>query len=116
MTVLFLDDAEARWEVARAALETNPGGAMWVTTAGDAIKAIQDNFFDCVFLDHDLGGEVYVESGREDCGMEVVRWIIENRPQIDMIIVHTWNVPAGRNMVAYLMAAGYRTEYRPFGT
>ena len=70
---------------------------------------------DTVFLDHDLGGEVFVESEREDCGMEVVRFIVENKPEIRQIVVHTMNGVAGIEMRNKLMDAGYKnTDYVAF--
>lgn len=66
-------------------------------------------------LDHDLGGKVFVDSNREDCGMEVVRWIMRNRPFIGRVIVHSWNEPAARRMVADLRRRDYAVSYAPFG-
>jgi hypothetical protein len=79
------------------------------------IKAIEESDkVDALFLDHDLGGEVYVDSSRKDCGMEVVRFIVENKPKVSQIIVHTLNQNAGINMTNQLRNAGYEVKYIPF--
>ena len=69
-------------------------------------------------LDHDLGGEIYVDSGRPDCGMEVVRWLAaEPRAHIAqaMFIIHTHNATAAKSMLQSLLDHGYQAVYRPFG-
>jgi hypothetical protein len=58
-------------------------------------------------LDHDLGGEVYVDPSRPDCGMEVVRWMAENRPEVGRVIIHSLNTSASLEMERQLRAAGY---------
>ncbi len=112
MRILFLDDDPKR---GNAFLHDHPG-ARWVLTARDCIDALSDPWNE-VWLDHDLGGEVYVDSGREDCGMEVVRWIRENRPEHLMdtrFTVHSFNAPAAMHMVGDLRGAGYNVVYQPF--
>ena len=86
-----------------------------VKTAEDAILALKTYKFDLVSLDHDLGGRVYQPSNSEDCGMEVVRWIVEHLPPIDCIIVHSWNIPASIRMADKLYRAGYDVKRMPLG-
>tara|TARA_R110000803_G_scaffold169444_2_gene232460 strand:+ start:2894 stop:3265 length:372 start_codon:yes stop_codon:yes gene_type:complete len=113
MNILFLDDDNERIRQFR----TKIPGAVVVKTAEQAIKALQkEDIWNIVFLDHDLGGEEFVDSNREDCGMEVVRWIIKKDAHIRNIIVHTHNTPAGEYMTALLKEALYETNYVPFGT
>ena len=101
--VLFLDDNPAGrlWFGLHAVcFET-----MWLHDAEGAIKCLQtyhEEGFDLVYLDHDLGEETFVDSDRKDCGMEVVRWIVANKPKIGEIVVHTMNTPAGHGMVRAL--------------
>lgn len=54
---------------------------------------------DVMFLDHDLGGETYVDPSHENTGSEVVRWLLTNRVNVDKIVVHTLNPYAGKRMV-----------------
>lgn len=106
MNILFLDDNDERIKGANKAYNgTNSGNILFTTkTAQGAIDAMKNNSFDLVHLDHDLGGEVYVDSSREDCGMEVVRWIIQNNPDIKVISIHSWNEPASLEMMLRLNA------------
>lgn len=48
-----------------------------VDKAHEAIQALKDHTFDLICLDHDLGGQVMVDSSREDTGAEVARYILE---------------------------------------
>jgi hypothetical protein len=111
--ILFLDDDPDR---ARAFLLRRPD-AVWVETAEDCIARLEE-FWDQVHLDHDLGGEVFVDSNRPDCGMEVVRWLCNvssARFQNTLFIIHTYNAEAGEAMVRSLCESNYEAVYRPFG-
>lgn len=110
---LFLDDDPAR---AAQFLAEDPE-AVWVETASDCIARLEERW-DEVHLDHDLGGEHFVDHGREDCGMEVVRWLcLVRRPHLRpaRFFVHSHNPGAATMMGLELLAAGYQVELRPFG-
>ncbi len=87
-----------------------------VETANDMIDLLKstDIEVDFLLLDHDLGGEEFVDSDREDTGFEVVRWITEHKPQIKKIIVHSCNPSAGPAMVQVLSRIGYNAIYVNF--
>ena len=112
--LLFLDDDPERAEVF---LTENPK-AVWVKTASDCIARL-DEPWDEVHLDHDLGGEHFVDLSREDCGMEVVRWLsMFARPHLKptRFFVHSHNDSAATMMGMQLMMSGYTVEVRPFGS
>lgn len=110
--ILFLDDYNLRLKW--AADEFYDDDLVAVTTAAGAIMALENyGPWDLVMLDHDLGGEVFVDRMRKDCGMEVVRWITKNKPEIAEIIVHSGNQNAAKIMVWGLKKHGYAAEYRP---
>lgn len=112
MKILFLDDSIHR---TAAFARATPNDEVTLTqTAQATIEALTNEVFDEVWLDHDLGGQVYQSSDREDCGMEVVRWIIRNLPPINKIVVHSWNIPAAKQMRDMLWRAGYRVIQVPF--
>ena len=67
--VLFMDDDPARG----ASFLAEYPDAVWVQTAEDCIAHLAEPW-DEVHLDHDLGGDVFVDFERDDCGMAVVRW------------------------------------------
>ena len=110
-TVLFLDDCPKR---TKKFVSRYPY-AKCAETAEGIIKLIKgEEQIDALFLDHDLGGAVYVDSGREDCGMEVARYLVDNKHAISRIYVHSLNRPAGLEMTSKLKDAGYKTQYIPF--
>ena len=113
MRILFLDDDHQRAEIF---LAQNPQ-AVWVETVLDCLDKLQESW-DEVHLDHDLGGEHYVTHDREDCGMEVVRWLsLAARPHLraTKFVVHSHNPNGATMMGMQLMVNGYTVEVRPFG-
>lgn len=94
---------------------------IWVQTAEEAIGVLKDYMpaLRRIYLDHDLGGRQFVHSSREDCGMEVVRFLEkQDAKKLEgcEIVVHTWNTPAGLRMEQRLRHAGYKVNYKPFGS
>lgn len=116
MNVLFLDDDPYRQHTFRSSVPF----ATIVETAQAAIARLETlndgEEWHFVFLDHDLGGEAFVESDREDTGMEVVRWIIANQPRIGLVVCHSLNGPARANMVSLLRQSSYAVFNMPFNT
>jgi hypothetical protein len=113
LRLLFLDDDPVR---AQIFLADNPE-AVWVQTVSECLARLEERW-DEVHLDHDLGGEHYVELDREDCGMEVVRWLcLTPRPHLmaTRFYIHSHNENAASIMVTQMRIAGYRVRFRPFG-
>jgi len=105
MNVLFLDDNPARTKV----FLTYYPHADTVDTAVDCIKAMQQKPYDVVFLDHDLGGESFVDPLRDDCGMAVVRWItdpLKFTDPVSVYVVHSHNHRAAETMAELLEKKG----------
>lgn len=110
---LFLDDDPRR---AEAFLRDFPD-AVWVTNVPDCVEALSRPW-DEVHLDHDLNGETYVDPGRDDCGMAVVRWLtLEPRPHLRRarFFVHSHNGVSATVMTIQLRSQGYHVKHRPFG-
>jgi len=111
--ILFLDDDPRRAEIF---LIGNPE-AVWIQTAEECIAKLAESW-DEVYLDHDLGGEHYVDVDRHDCGMEVVRWLCKE-PRSHLIatqfIIHSHNLAAAMMMVLLMRETGYNAEFLPFG-
>lgn len=91
-SILVLEDNEERTKVFKRELIGHE--AVFCVSASEAIKELEDRCFDAVFLDHDLGGKVFVEE-TENTGYEVCLWLEKNtgkKPKI--IIIHSLN-PSG---------------------
>lgn len=110
MNVLFLDDNDFRCQTFRSFV---PFGTI-VNEAQECIDKLSEKDYDIVLLDHDLGGEVYVNSEEKNTGMEVVRWIVENKPRIGKVVVHSLNSGAALNMGDKLTSQEYVTYIIPF--
>jgi hypothetical protein len=111
---LFLDDDPARAKL----FQDRYPGAIWVRTVEECL-ALLSTSWDEVHLDHDLGGEVFVDHDRGDCGMAVVRWLCqEPRPHLltAQFIVHSHNANAACMMAFQLTSSGYQAKVQPFGT
>ena len=124
--IVFLDD-----DINRAALaysrwtDERKGRTVWVTTAKETINVLKEysGHIDEVHLDHDLGGETYVDFRNENCGMEVIRWFEHLSPEESKryeeikFTIHSWNIAAARIMVERLCKLGYkRVKHIPFGS
>ena len=110
--VVFLDDDPIRCKFFQSAIPS----AVIVTTAEEvqAVLADRENQVDILLLDHDLGGEIYVDPELENSGSGVVRWMRKHNPPVGRIIVHSYNGPAAAAMCQDLTAIDYRAEYLPF--
>lgn len=114
--ILFLDDDHRRIAQFRSITAKLPCEVTIVETADECIARLGERSFDVVLLDHDLGGETYCDSSREDCGMEVVRWLKKNRGEHGGFICHSMNAIAATTMYFELASMGYRVEQAVFGS
>ena len=120
--ILFLDDDPNRAALMYQRMSpVDRAATMWCQTVEDAIDILKEykSRLREVHLDHDLGGVTFVYSGRNDCGMEVVRFLEKQSAKEYAnckFICHSWNLPAGNDMTIRLTKAGYKTTRRPFGT
>lgn len=121
MLNIFLDDSPDRTRKFRSIVPS----AHCVEKAIHVIALLhaaeqKKEIVDWLFLDHDLGGETWVDSSRADCGMEVVRYLCREaeafKPLVKRIVVHSHNVSAADEMEAKLKDAGYRVLRVPFIT
>ena len=109
LRILFLDDDELRHR--RYAREAAGHVVVPARTAAEAISLLESSgpSFDLIMLDHDLGGEPYVDSSRADTGMEVARWLADRFAVYGgiPILVHSLNHSERENMCHLLQGAGY---------
>lgn len=100
MKILILDDQEQRHKHFKKELCFHT--LCHVYTSKECIKKLSEETFDCVFLDHDLGGQEMVESG-ENTGYEVCVWLKNNIEKCpDQIYIHTMNPVGRQNMLSVL--------------
>ncbi len=88
--------------------------AVIVNDAFSCIEKLSSYHWDTVYLDHDLGGEIFVDAKEKNSGSEVVRFIVDKRPSIGKIIVHSLNPVERKNMVMGLLKAGYVAKAIPW--
>ena len=111
-TTLFLDDCPNRCKSFRS----NFPSATIVNDADSCIEQLKSQAWDQVFLDHDLGGATYQDQSEKNSGSEVVRWILQNKPEVGLFICHSLNAPARENMFHSLKGAGFPVGKIPFGS
>jgi DNA-binding response OmpR family regulator len=90
MINLWLDDAR------------NPisDSYVWVKTVEEAIEIVKNNEIEFMSLDHDLG------PGKD--GYDFVRWIVENKIDVPLIRVHSFNSSGKDRMEKLLRENGYK--------
>jgi CheY-like chemotaxis protein len=96
--ILILEDDPER----HLAFEAKFGGydITIVETAQEAIQRLREAVWDVLFLDHDLGGQIMVESG-PGTGYEVAVWLEEHKDQQPkQIFLHTYNPIGAEKMKA----------------
>lgn len=96
-------------------------------TVEETVTTLRDykDVLEIVMLDHDLGGQHFVDCKRDDCGMEIIRWLEKYRfkdpEQFESFkdirfVIHTHNLYAGKQMVERLQKLEIsKVDYRPFG-
>jgi CheY-like chemotaxis protein len=83
-----------------------------------AQELLGENFYDAIFLDHDLHPEHYNSRDRDDerTGYAIASWLAANPDlqRASTIVVHTRNADAAMRMVEEMRRAGRSAEYVPF--
>lgn len=110
LKVLFLDDMRCLWAIKMLGPHCD---LTCVYTAQEAIKALKENAYDVVMLDHDLEG-TYQDPSEPNTGSEVVRFIAANPVQVKVFLVHTMNDRAWADMLFRLRDAGHLAAYVSF--
>ena len=123
--ILFLDDNPNRAaNVYRRMNKKQRESTIWCQTVEETICTLKDYSYrlEVVMLDHDLNGEMYVNTAREDCGMEVVRYLerLSRDEEVKFkdfekteFIIHTYNRYAGMRMAQRLQKLGLKSRYQP---
>jgi len=102
MRILILEDNQER---VRQFMKKFIGAVVLCTEdADECIEFLKVRDWDILFLDHDLGGEVYVRSfGDKKTGYTVAKWLSENMDRIPKhVFIHSLNGPGAWNIQSRL--------------
>jgi CheY-like chemotaxis protein len=83
-----------------------------VETAKLGIALCKSRKYDLIFLDHDLGGEIYVPSENENTGYQVAKEIAKSINEETPIVVHSHNPAGAKNIHGVLN----QTQLIPYST
>ena len=109
--VVLEDDASRMSLLAKAFIHDN---LVITNNAKTALSLLDTNKVDLIMLDHDLGGEVFVDVNNENTGSYLVKNISDLNKDTT-VIVHSMNTVAGKAMVETLTSKGFTTVgYYPF--
>lgn len=118
--LLFLDDRSKRLHSALRKYGSEYDVTL-VCTVKECIKMLSnDGPWDVVSLDHDLDFDEFVPSILPNTGMEVIRWLCENKDFLNYkgfpawIILHSSNEAASFNMAVRLREAMFRYKIERF--
>lgn len=114
--VLFLDDNPSRVRYFKSKIDSDLP-CTYVTTAGEAIKALANGRYTLVFLDHDLeAGEEGQATSPLNSGMTVAQYLAREKARAVYmkVIVHSLNKSRAQEMLRLLGEAGYACTYIPF--
>ena len=117
MKVFVLEDDSHRIEEFKKRFTERNWESVFTDTAKEAIEHLITTKFDLIFLDHDLGGQVYVSEDNENTGSAVVRAITKDSEKTNMdtpIIIHSLNTPAASSMAKNLADYGFSSIW-PIG-
>jgi CheY-like chemotaxis protein len=105
MNIFILEDDETRQDKFK---RKYIGHDVTITdNVTEAKEFLSQSKHDLIFLDHDLGGETYVDSNNENTGYQLAKWIA-TQPKIlseSTIIIHSLNPVGVQNMKFALPSA-----------
>lgn len=113
--VLFLDDNLERHTAFKEKFKYPDTNVVYIETVNQAIKELDSTIYDVAFLDHDLGGKIFVKEV-EGTGYEVALYIKkmppEKRPY--QVILHSHNPAGAIRMYNALIGEVKKVQIIPF--
>ena len=73
-----------------------------VKTAQAGISYVENEKFDIIFLDHDLGDRIFVSSEDPNTGYQVAKAIVNSINSKTPIVVHSYNPVGVKNILSVL--------------
>jgi CheY-like chemotaxis protein len=112
--VFVLEDDPQRIRLFREALFH--ADATFAESCAEAIQKFKPPYA-VMSLDHDLGGQVFVNSTEENTGAGFCRWLPETDVEAwyPVVVVHSYNPDGASTMMRTLRDKGYRAIQQPFG-
>lgn len=115
MNIFILEDDDMRVQAfIPFILNQQPTASIYVADNVEEAKKILMLVpkWDCIFLDHDLGGDQYVDSNNENTGYQIAKFIKINHIKYTSCIIHSHNPAGAANMKlvledAIVMPFGY---------
>lgn len=96
MKIFILEDNLNRIETFKQNLT---GHELFIASNIEIAKTmLKFNQFELMFIDHDLGGEVYVNSEFPNTGYQLAKWIRENNITYKRLIIHSCNSIGSMNI------------------
>jgi len=100
MKIFVLEDDENRIERFKQALKQHD--VDYVIDISDVENGYHPPY-DLYFLDHDLGGLIYVDSHAQNTGYTFCKWLYENHPEEKgVVVIHSLNPSGTDNMKSFL--------------
>jgi len=103
MKIFILEDNKERCEFFKKKLIGNL--VTICDNVEDAKRILINEQFDVAFLDHDLGGLVYVNSNDQNTGYQLAKFIAEKNIQFKQIYIHSCNEYGRKNIRSVLPQA-----------
>jgi len=100
MHIFVLEDDPNR--VARFKRELIGHAVEFTEHVSKANMLLDGEKFDLLFLDHDLGGEIFVDHTKEETGYHVAQHIPRTQNKNTPAVVHSCNMVGAKNMSNYL--------------
>lgn len=115
--LLFLDDRSKRIHAALAKF-SEKFEVVIVPNVKECLRALAQDDFEEVHLDHDLRGVDFEDPDSPECGMEVVRYLEKTHWPVDKprpkFHIHSKNIFAAHLMLIRLRALHFFALYSPF--
>lgn len=81
--------------------------------ADPAIEKVNNEKYDLIFLDHDLGGRVFVDSNDKNTGYQVAKAIVNSINKDSFVIIHSLN-PVGAEKMANILPNSMKRQFGTF--
>lgn len=108
MNIFILEDDSRRMTKFRRNLIGHKIDHVETVKAGK--KLVQQNKYDLLLLDHDLGGKQMVDSSEENTGYQLAIFISKTRNKNTPCITHTCN-PAGANNIVGVLPHAIKVPF-----